>query len=104
MLTPAGAPPRSRAGVSSRQHPLRAGAGQAQAAGRPGVAASFSDSGIGIPKENLPKLFEPLFTTKITGIGLGPAAANTIIKSLDGTIRVESQEGKDSTFAVWLPL
>jgi signal transduction histidine kinase len=68
------------------------------------VAASFTDTGAGIPKENLGKLFEPLFTTKAKGIGLGLALTKTLVEGHGGTIEVESEEGKGSTFTVRLPV
>jgi len=68
------------------------------------VAVSFTDTGGGIPEENLDKLFEPLFTTKAKGIGLGLALVKTLMEGHGGSIEVESQEGKGSTFLVRLPL
>ncbi len=68
------------------------------------VAISFADAGAGIPKENLKKLFEPLFTTKAKGIGLGLAVTRTLVEGHGGTIEAESEEGKGSTFTVKLPL
>ena len=68
------------------------------------VATSFTDTGAGIPKENLNKLFEPLFSTKAKGIGLGLAITNTLAKEHGGTIEVQSKVGKGSTFTIKLPL
>ncbi len=68
------------------------------------IALSFSDTGIGIPKENLAKLFEPLFTTKAKGIGLGMAITKTLVEGNGGTIEVHSEVGKGSTFTVKLPV
>ena len=67
------------------------------------VAVSFSDSGAGIPQENLAKLFEPLFTTKARGIGLGLALTKTLVEGQGGTIEVSSEVGRGSTFTVRLP-
>jgi signal transduction histidine kinase len=64
---------------------------------------SFTDTGVGIPEENLGKLFEPLFTTKAKGIGLGLAVTKTLVEGHRGTIEVESEVGKGSTFTVKLP-
>ncbi|GAB4338741.1 MAG: hypothetical protein Kow0037_22990 [Calditrichia bacterium] len=66
----------------------------------------FKDNGIGIPPENIGKLFTPFFTTKQIGkgTGLGLAIAYGIIKMHKGSITVESEEGKGSTFTVELPL
>jgi signal transduction histidine kinase len=67
------------------------------------VAVSFADTGVGIPEENLGRLFEPLFTTKAKGIGLGMAVTKTLVEGHGGTIEVESEVGKGSTFTVKLP-
>ena len=68
------------------------------------VTISITDSGVGISKENLEKLFEPLFTTKAKGIGLGLSLCMLIIKAHGGTIEVESEVGKGSTFKIMLPI
>jgi signal transduction histidine kinase len=71
------------------------------------VKWSIRDHGIGISKENLPKIFDPYFTTKPTGsargMGLGLALCYSIIKKHDGVITVESEPGLGSTFIVYLP-
>ncbi len=67
------------------------------------VVAEFQDDGCGISEENLGKLFEPLFTTKTKGIGLGLAVSKRIIEAHGGTIEVKSEVGKGTTFAVKLP-
>jgi len=61
------------------------------------------DNGEGIPKENLKKIFEPLFTTKAKGIGLGLPIIKNIIESHKGKIEVESKIGKGTAFTVKLP-
>ena len=68
------------------------------------AAISIGDSGCGIPKENLSKLFHPFFTTKITGTGLGLSICHKIIAAHGGTLDVESEVGKGSVFTVYLPL
>jgi len=68
------------------------------------VAISFADTGVGIPEDNLEKLFEPLFTTRAKGIGLGLAITKTLVKGHKGTIEVQSKLGKGSIFTVRLPL
>jgi two-component system NtrC family sensor kinase len=75
-------------------------------AGQKGFEIAVSDSGCGIPPENLNKLFDPFFTTKEVGngTGLGLAVSYGIIERHGGTIRVQSEVGKGSTFTVWLPL
>ena len=67
------------------------------------VHISVTDTGCGISKENMKKLFEPLFTTKARGIGLGLAVSKNLVEANGGSIEVESQEGKGSTFTVILP-
>jgi signal transduction histidine kinase len=68
------------------------------------VAVSFTDTGVGIPEENLGKLFEPLFTTKAKGIGLGMAVTKTLVEGHGGKIEVESEVGVGTTFTVRLPI
>jgi len=68
------------------------------------VTVSFADTGVGIPEENLGKIWEPLFTTKAKGIGLGLAIIKTIVEAHGGTIEVESTVGEGTTFTVKLPL
>ena len=58
------------------------------------------DNGVGIPKENLERLFEPFFTSKPTGSGLGLTNTQNIILSHGGSIRVKSEEGMGTTFLI----
>jgi two-component system cell cycle sensor histidine kinase/response regulator CckA len=67
------------------------------------VELSISDGGIGIPAEYLTKIFDPYFTTKEKGSGLGLATSYSIVKNHDGSISVASELGKGSTFTVYLP-
>jgi PAS domain S-box-containing protein len=69
----------------------------------PMLAISFSDTGCGIPPENMNRLFEPLFTTKMHGIGLGLPLSKNLVESNDGNIQVSSQLDKGTTFIVTLP-
>jgi PAS domain S-box-containing protein len=74
-----------------------------QAAGRRGlIEVSIADSGPGIPKENLDRIFQPFFTTKSTGTGLGLAITKRIVTAHKGTIRVNSFPG-GTVFQVQLP-
>ena len=73
-----------------------------EAAG-PHVRVSVTDSGPGISSENLAKIFEPLFTTKASGVGLGLPTVRTIVEQHGGTIDVESTVDVGTTFVVWLP-
>ena len=62
----------------------------------------ISDSGIGMTKEQVSKLFEPYFTTKEKGNGLGLANSQNIILGHSGTISAESVLGRGSTFTISL--
>ena len=66
------------------------------------IWVEIADQGGGIREEDLPQIFSPFFTTKTNGTGLGLAICYRIIKEHGGTIRVESAEGKGSTFKVSL--
>jgi signal transduction histidine kinase len=68
------------------------------------IVTSFTDTGIGIPPENLEKIFQPLFTTKTKGIGLGLAVSRRLIEANGGTLVVESRPGEGSTFTVTIPV
>ncbi|MDQ7795180.1 MAG: ATP-binding protein, partial [Spirochaetia bacterium] len=65
---------------------------------------AVSDTGIGIPEELLAKIFEPYFTTKESGTGLGLTITFKIIKEHNGEITVESSPGIGSTFTIHLPI
>jgi len=62
------------------------------------------DTGVGIPKEIVPRLFTPLFSTKAKGIGLGLVICKQIVEGHDGNITVDSRVGEGSTFTVKLPI
>ena len=70
------------------------------------LAISISDTGCGIPTENLKKIFDPFFTTKPEGkgTGLGLSICHGIITKLGGQIKVTSQVGQGATFTITLPL
>ena len=69
------------------------------------IELEVSDQGIGIPPENLSKLFTPFFTTKETskGTGLGLAITYGVVKMHEGEISVRSEEGKGTTVSIRLP-
>lgn len=68
------------------------------------VHINITDSGEGIPSEDLPYIFEPLFTTKRTGTGLGLSVVYQVITGHGGRIYVESKRGEGTTFHLFLPL
>lgn len=75
----------------------------------PGVGAcgcvklTISDNGCGIAKDDLKKIFDPYFTTKPEGRGIGLAAAHSIVKNHNGIIEVESKPGEGTSFHIYLP-
>lgn len=70
------------------------------------ACVEIKDSGVGIPEQELDKIFDPFFTTKPVGVGtgLGLSISYDIIKKHHGDIKVESIEGKGTTFRIMLPL
>ena len=69
------------------------------------ASIAFTDTGAGIPPENMPHLFEPFFTTRPPGqgTGLGLYVCRNVVEKHGGRIEVESQVGQGSTFHVYLP-
>ena len=67
------------------------------------IEIQVSDTGGGIPKEDLTKIFDPYYTTKSTGTGLGLAIAHNIVEAMGGSITVVSQKGKGTTFTIRVP-
>jgi signal transduction histidine kinase len=67
------------------------------------VCIRVTDSGHGITQEHIDKIFEPKFTTKTSGMGLGLAMVKNIVETYDGQIEVESSTSKGTSFFVWLP-
>jgi PAS domain S-box-containing protein len=78
------------------QHTLHVGAGAY-------VRVAIADQGIGIPKEHLPRIFDPYFSTKQHGSGLGLATTYSIVKNHGGLIGVESRPGHGTTMEVHFP-
>ena len=78
-------------------------------AGHPGLAPGnyvqivIADTGEGIRRDDLTRIFDPYFTTKQSGSGLGLAAVYSIIKKHGGHIGVESEVGRGTSFQIWLP-
>jgi two-component system sensor histidine kinase HydH len=71
--------------------------------GNPGVEITFEDSGPGIPDAQREQIFNPFFTTKESGVGLGLSIVSKIIDDHRGWIRVDSEPGKGACFQVYLP-
>ena len=69
-----------------------------------GVWVSIADTGGGIPQELINRIFEPFYTTKKKGSGLGLMIVQRIVRSHGGRIELESQVGRGTTFRVWFPL
>jgi len=67
------------------------------------IQVDFEDQGRGIRAENLPRIFEPGFTTKAGSPGLGLSVCRTVIEQHGGNVRVYSQPGQGSTFSIFLP-
>ncbi|MCK9295649.1 MAG: GAF domain-containing protein [Desulfobulbaceae bacterium] len=68
------------------------------------VAFAVTDTGAGIAAENMARLFEPLFTTKVRGIGLGLAVSRKLVENNGGMIGVRNETGGGATFTVHLPI
>ncbi len=67
------------------------------------VWVSVADTGGGIPQEQISRIFEPFYTTKKKGTGLGLMIVQRIVRAHGGKIEVESRAGKGTTFRIWLP-
>ena len=70
---------------------------------RDGIILAVSDTGKGIPAEDLERIFDPFFTTKEDGTGLGLAICRQIVEQHGGTITVESEPGKGTRVVALLP-
>ena len=68
-----------------------------------GIEIIISDTGVGIPRDKLDKIFLPFYTTKPRGTGMGLALVHKIILSHGGSIEVDSTAGKGTTFRIYLP-
>jgi CheY-like chemotaxis protein len=88
--------------IALRNEEIAPGANAALAPGRY-LRLAITDSGHGIPPETLPRIFDPYFSTKKTGSGLGLATVYSIVKKHQGHIQVESTPGRGATFILWLP-
>ncbi len=72
--------------------------------GADGILLTVADTGGGIPQEQLNRIFEPFYTTKKKGSGLGMMIVQRIVRAHGGRIELESQVGRGTTFRIWLPL
>jgi len=72
--------------------------------GADGVWVSVSDTGKGIPDEHLKRIFEPFYTTKKKGSGLGLMIVQRVVRAHNGRIELESRAGRGTMFRIWLPL
>ncbi|RPI41524.1 MAG: hypothetical protein EHM46_06315 [Bacteroidetes bacterium] len=72
--------------------------------GRAGAEIRIADTGCGIREQDRQRIFEPFYTTRDTGTGLGLAVVNRIIAAYRGRIHMQSESGKGTAFTLWLPL
>ncbi|MFM8322833.1 MAG: sensor histidine kinase [Chloroflexota bacterium] len=68
------------------------------------IQIQVQDNGVGISAENLARIFEPLFTTKTRGFGLGLTVCQKLVEANAGAIRAESRPGEGSCFTIELPI
>lgn len=69
-----------------------------------GTEISISDTGCGIEQQQFSKIFDPFYTTRDAGTGLGLAVVNRILEAYGGRIHMQSEPGKGSVFTIWLPV
>ncbi len=82
---------------------LRTSVDRSNSDGRPGVEIEISDTGPGIPAEVREEIFNPFFTTKKNGVGLGLSIVSKIVDDHGGRIQVTSEPGQGACFRVFLP-
>ncbi|MDI6802215.1 MAG: ATP-binding protein, partial [Thermodesulfovibrionales bacterium] len=92
-------PPGGRIGVKSKGSEARSQKSEVR-----NLIVTISDSGPGITPEDLPRIFDPFYTTKEKGTGLGLSIAQNIITAYGGSIEAESVPGQGATFRVILPV
>ncbi|MCK5768365.1 MAG: hypothetical protein KAH35_08355 [Candidatus Atribacteria bacterium] len=71
--------------------------------GEPAIELIIEDNGVGIPERDLSQIFDPFFTKKDQGSGLGLSIVYKLVESHHGEIKVESSEGKGTKFIIFLP-
>ena len=79
---------------------LSGSSGSPRAVPSQGIAISVTDTGTGISPENMKRLFQPLFTTKAKGIGLGLVVCKNLVEANGGKIEVLSEPGTGTTFSI----
>jgi two-component system, NtrC family, sensor histidine kinase PilS len=82
---------------------LRVEACPAKIEGRDGAEVTVGDTGCGIREQDLQRIFEPFYTTRDTGTGLGLAVVSRIIEAYRGRIHMQSELGKGTIFTIWIP-
>jgi len=90
--------------ISTAQADAQADGSRHAPPGRDKVYIKVSDTGVGIPAEDLAHLFEPFFTRKTKGTGLGLANVKRIFEEHGGSVEIESTPGEGTTVAMWLPV
>jgi two-component system NtrC family sensor kinase len=90
-------------GLTVLQDPASAPADEAEEGTPEVIVVEFSDTGRGIPPEDLPKMFEPFYTTRNNSIGLGLAISYGIVEQHNGKITVTSEVGSGTTLRLYLP-
>ena len=71
---------------------------------RDGAEISIGDTGCGIEEQDFTKIFDPFYTTRDTGTGLGLAVVSRIMEAYGGKIHMQSEPGKGTIFTIWLPV
>jgi signal transduction histidine kinase len=71
---------------------------------RDGVEINIEDTGFGIKEQDFQKIFEPFYTTRDTGTGLGLAVVNRIMEAYGGKIHLQSESGKGTIITIWIPV
>ena len=97
-------PQGERSAAASRQAKLRVLITAVEWEGTPGVEIDFADTGPGVPPEISEQIFNPFFTTRKDGVGLGLAIVSKIVDDHRGWIRVASPPGEGAIFRVFLPI
>ena len=83
---------------------LKVEANPARSGERDGVEIKIGDTGFGMEERDLKKIFEPFYTTRDTGTGLGLAVVSRIMEAYGGKVHVQSEFGKGTLFIIWFPV